>query len=297
MAMKLMAIRRSDTCAACDASLPPTTRAWWDSTAKEVTCTTCRPADQAEPARVPDPARAQPPTPTPVTPKPLPPPVPIDHGIGGISAQREYDRRSAKHDNKIEKKWGTGRIGKVAKFFSDEPQSTTAWKKGADGEARLANRLDRDLAGVATMLHDRKVPRTRGNIDHLAVAPTGIWIIDAKNYSGKVECRDVGNWRTTDQRLYVGSRNQTDLVIGMGWQADAVQRSIDSIGMGAVPIHRCICFTDAEWGFFSKPFTIDDVWVGWPKALVEAIQESVVLDAGTVTTLSHHLSTSFPASH
>lgn len=191
---------------------------------------------------------------------------------------------------------GPGRIGKVAKFFADEPQSTTAWAKGADGEVKLAKRLDRDLDGCATMLHDRKVPKTKGNLDHLVVAPTGVWIIDAKNYSGKVERRDVGNGRTIDQRLYVGGRNQTKLVASMGWQADAVQFALDSIGLGAVPIHRCICFTDAEWGFFSKPFTIEDVWIGWPKALAETIQGQPALDDAAVTTLSHHLSTWFPAS-
>jgi hypothetical protein len=117
MAMKLMALRRSDTCAACDTELPPKTRAWWDSVATEVTCTTCRPADIAAPARIPEPAMASAAASAPAAPKPLPPPEPIDHGTGGISAQKEYDRRSAKHEKKIEEKWGTGRIGKVAKFF------------------------------------------------------------------------------------------------------------------------------------------------------------------------------------
>ena len=294
VATKLMAIRRPDTCAGCAVPLPPKTQAWWDSSEKSVTCTTCRPADQ-QPTVRPSPKPATP-TATSAAPKSLAPPVPIDHGTGGISAQKEYERRAAKHAKQIEDKWGTGRIGKVAKFFADEPQSTTAWAKGADGEIRLANRLDRDLDGIATVLHDRKVPLSRGNIDHLVVAPTGIWIIDAKNYSGKVECRDVGGWRTSDERLYVANRNRTKLVAGMGWQADAVRLAIEPIGFGAVPVHRCLCFTNAEWGLFSKPFVIDDVWIGWAKALVEAIHSTPVLDAAAVTTLSHHLSSWFPAS-
>ena len=294
MAMKLMAIRRSDTCAACDTSLPPKTRAWWNSTLKEVTCTTCRPANNVEPARVPEPAMAR--ASASVAPKLLAPPVPIDRGVGGISAQKEYDRRSAKHEKKIEEKWGTGRIGKVAKFFADEPQSTTSWAKGADGEVRLASRLDRDLTGFATVLHDRKVPKTRGNIDHLVVGPSGVWIIDAKKFSGRVECRDVGGRRNPEKRLYVANRNQTKLVAGMGWQAVAVQLAIGSIGFGDVPIHRCICFVNPEWGVFAKSFTIDDVWIGLPKMLVKAIQAAPVLDPAAVTTLSHHLSSWFPAS-
>ncbi len=299
MATKLMALRRPDTCASCDASLSATTKAWWDSAARTVTCTTCRPAETSGSVRTSEPAMASAST-APVLPSapavPLPPPVPIDRGTGGISAQKEYQRRAAKHEKKIEEKWGTGRIGKVAKFFAEEPQSTTAWAKGASGEIRLAKRLDRDLDGIATVLHDRKVPKTRGNLDHLVVAPTGIWIVDAKNYSGEVECRDVGNWKTIDNRLYVGNRDRTKLVTGMGWQADAVRLAIDSIGFGAVPIHRYICFTDAEWALFAKPFVIDDVRIGWAKALIDSIQTGLVLDTAVVTTLAHHLSSWFPAS-
>lgn len=294
MAIKLMAIRRPDTCAVCEADVPAKAKAWWDSAARSITCTTCRPDDRSEAVLAPDPAMA--PASAPVAPKPLPPPMPIDHGTGGISAQKEYERRAAKHEKKIEEKWGTGRIGKVAKFFADEPQTTAAWAKGASGEMRLAKHLDRDLDGLATMLHDRKVPKTKGNIDHLVIALSGIWIVDAKNYSGKVECRDVGGWRTIDNRLYVANRDRTKLVTGMGWQADAVQLAIDSIGFGVVPIHRCLLFTDAEWGLFSKPFVIDDVWIGWAKALVESVQSDPVLDAAAVTTLSHHLSSWFPSS-
>ncbi len=294
MVMKLMSIRRPGICASCDASLQIAAKAWWDTIEKHMTCTTCRPANTANAVRIPEGAIAS--GCAEATAQPLPPPVPIDHGIGGISARREYERRAAKHNERIEEKWGTGRVGKIAKFFTQEPQSIAAWAKGADGEGKIAKCLDRDLDDVATMLHDRKVPRTRGNIDHLVIAPTGVWIIDAKNYSGKVECRDIGNWRSDEQRLYVGGRNQTTLLSGMGWQADAVQESIDAIGLGAVPTHRYVCFTEAEWGFFAKPFRIDGVWVGWPKALVEAVQAPPILDDAAVTTLSHHLSAWFPAS-
>ena len=44
--------------------------------------------------------------------------------------------------------------------------------------------------------------------------------------------------------------------------------------------------TNAEWGFFAKPFTIDDVWIGWPKVLVEAIQAAPVLEADALRSLA-----------
>ena len=36
------------------------------------------------------------------------------------------------------------------------------------------------------MLHDRRIPGTRANIDHIAVASSAVWVIDAKRYNGKL---------------------------------------------------------------------------------------------------------------
>ncbi len=180
--------------------------------------------------------------------------------------------------------------------MSDEPQSTTAWAKGADGERRLARRLTDDLVAVGITLHDRKVPGTKGNIDHLVVAPSGVWVIDAKNYAGKVERRDVGGWLSTDLRLYVANHNKTNLVHGMGWQVKAVQTALSAIGFGELPIHPVLCFTDAEWGIFAKPFEIDGVLVTWAAKLIEAAKAPGPCDPTVIDLVARHLSATFPAS-
>jgi hypothetical protein len=188
MTVKVMALRRADTCCICAATLPGGTRAQWDSTARTVTCLSCAtPVADVLPqsAEFDD----------------IPKPPPIDVGDPGRSAREEHDRRHAKREAKIEQKWGTGRVGKIAKFLSDDPQTTKAWAAGASGEERVAQVLQERLGATAVLLHDRKVPGTRGNIDHLAIAPSGVWIIDAKKYQGKVEQRDVGGWFKTDLRL------------------------------------------------------------------------------------------------
>ncbi|MGP8209226.1 MAG: nuclease-related domain-containing protein, partial [Acidimicrobiales bacterium] len=93
-----------------------------------------------------------------------------------------------------------------------DPQSTRAWARGSEGERRLAAHLLRTVGDRAVLLHDRKVPRTRGNIDHLAIAASGVWVIDAKHYTGLVERRDMGGWFKTDYHLYVGGRDRTKVV-------------------------------------------------------------------------------------
>lgn len=220
----------------------------------------------------------------------------LDIGRAGISASKEYQRRVAKHERKIEETWGTGRRGKVAKFFSEEPQSTTAWAKGADGERRVSQHLRRDLGERAIMLDDRRVPKTRGNIDHIVVAASGVWVIDAKRYEGKVERRDVGRWRTVDERLYVKGRDQTKLATAMGWQVEAVQRVLTNASLGSVPVHSALCFTDSEWGHFAKPFQISGVWVTWAKKLVEMVLAPTELRVMEVDRLALTLGTALPAS-
>jgi hypothetical protein len=195
----------------------------------------------------------------------------LDAGRAGASATKEYERRVAKHEREIEETWGTGRIGKVAKFLSEEPQSTTAWAKGADGERRVSHHLRRDLADRVIMLDDRRVPKTRGNIDHIVVASSGVWVIDAKSYQGRIERRDVGGWRAVDERLYVNGRDQTKLADSMGWQVDAVRAVLSTAGLETVPIHSALCFVDSYWGPFGKSFQIGGVWVTWAKKLVEMV--------------------------
>lgn len=55
----------------------------------------------------------------------------------GTSARKEFERRHAKRERQIEETWGTGRLGRIAKFLSDDPQTTTASAKGAHGEVRV----------------------------------------------------------------------------------------------------------------------------------------------------------------
>lgn len=62
------------------------------------------------------------------------------------------------------------------------------------------------------MLHDRRIPGSRANIDQIAVAPTGVWVIDTKRYNGKLEVAEPLFGKAT---LKVASRDQTKLVDGL----------------------------------------------------------------------------------
>jgi hypothetical protein len=70
--------------------------------------------------------------------------------------------------------------------FRPSEQART-WQRGAAGErhtARLLGRLARDGYVV---FHDLAVPgNSRANVDHLVIGPTGVFIIDSKQWTGSV---------------------------------------------------------------------------------------------------------------
>lgn len=189
------------------------------------------------------------------------------------SAQAKYDRLHARREERIDQTWG--RFSGVVKFFTSDPQSTVNWQRGAAGERRVAAHLQQVIGDRAIFLHDRRIPRSTANIDLLVIAASGVWIVDAKQWSGKVEQRNVGGWFTTDLRLYVGGRDRSKTVDGLGRQMLAVN---EALGDPEIPVVPALCFVGAEWGWFAKPFKFRDVWVSWAQCLAEMILEPGPLD-------------------
>ena len=68
--------------------------------------------------------------------------------------------------------------------------SADRWEKGAQGEVAVARILD-DLPEGWFALHDLLWPgRWRANIDHIVVGPGGLYVVDAKNWSGSITVKD-----------------------------------------------------------------------------------------------------------
>ncbi len=173
-----------------------------------------------------------------------------DPGIAGQSTRREYERRSQKDQARVRERWG--RLGSVAVALSSERQTTRAWKIGAHGEETLAA----SLAGQpdVQLLNDRRVTGTRGNIDHLAISPAGVFVIDAKNYRGTIRIRDVGGLFRSDRRLYVGRRDCSKLAANLGWQIEAVTGALMAAQVNPPSsVTPVLCFVGGTWPLLSPP--------------------------------------------
>jgi hypothetical protein len=171
-------------------------------------------------------------------------------GTAGGSAKAESERRIKRREERITARFP--RAGKYILALTDEPQSTKTWKVGADGEIAVGKFLDSLAIKYGfQVLHDRLIPKSRANIDHIAITKAGVFVIDAKNYKGVIEIRDKsGFFEKTAAELWVGKRNRMNLITGMKKQIsiiDGILRS-NSIDM---PVIGVLTFYDAEWETFS----------------------------------------------
>lgn len=281
-AIKVMRLRYAGTCDLCDAALATGVRAGYLKAIKTVRCMECLEANAEVPAD--EPAE---PTTTAAEPEPA------DAGAPGSSARREYERRVAKREARVRQ--AHPRLGGLILALSDEPQSTTAWSRGARGEELLGARLSGLGSKGVRVLHDRRIPGTRANIDHIAVAPTGVYVIDAKRYKGRPSLRvEGGLLRPRVEKLLVGSRDCTKLVGGVHKQAGLVLAALDANGHGTVPVHGVLCFVEADWPLVGGSFTIADVAVLWPRKLGERLVAPGPMTADDVDSAYRALAAAFP---
>jgi hypothetical protein len=127
--------------------------------------------------------------------------------------------------------------------------------------------------GIA-ILHDRRIPGSKANIDHIAITRSGIWVIDAKRYKGRPELKiEGGILRPRVEKLLVGRRDCTKLVDGVLKQVGLVRDFV-----GDVPVTGALCFVEADWPQVGGAFATRGVHVLWPKRLAKVLAEATAGD-------------------
>jgi hypothetical protein len=218
----------------------------------------------------------------------------LDTGTAGASGRREYERRRARREEATRERHP--RIGNLLLKFQEVPAHEQAWATGAAGEEELAACLARRCPG-AIVLHDRRMPGSRANIDHLAVAPSGVHVIDAKRYRGKIEVRTPF---FGDAKLVIGGRDKTKLVDGLERQAEAVRSFVSSVAP-EITVTACFCFLNpaGQAGGSGIPLlrtlSIRGHSLFSPRKLAKRLNEPGALDPGQIRDLAAALATRFPS--
>lgn len=216
-------------------------------------------------------------------------PTVLDRGRPGASAEREYRRRRDNREARVRRRHP--RIGGLLLALNGSPQHERAFEQGRLGEETVARSLERRLAGgPAALLHDRRMPGGYGNIDHLAVAPRGVYVIDSKAIKGKVRVRPG---RPGSSRLQVNGRTRSKLVLGLARQVEAVRTELGALAHGDVPITGVLCFTEADFPLFGR-MQIDGYLLRHRRALAKELNAAGPLTAQAIDSLARSLSVRFP---
>jgi hypothetical protein len=219
----------------------------------------------------------------------------VDPGVAGASAAAEAEKRSKARVEEVRRRHGDHAAAVAVAVVPDE-QEIASWSKGANGESRLAAYIEREVGDRVIALHDRLIPGTRRkNIDHIFVAPSGVWVVDAKAYKGKVVKRDVGPFWREENMVYVGGRNRSDRANAVESQVAAVLVALrpDPEAKG-IDVHAALCFVESEWRLLDFPFRVGSVWVLYPGALKKRLKKTGPLARDRMEHIARRLELSFP---
>jgi hypothetical protein len=136
-------------------------------------------------------------------------------------------------------------------------------------EGKAAARLRRLLENTGVhLLQDRHLAgHGKVSIDHLAVGPGGVTVIDAKALRGNVRVQTVGGpFSQREQLLKVAGRDRTRLVRA---QAEVVRACLSTHGFHAVEVRCAICFADGAGLPLLRRLELDGVIVDGAKRVAK----------------------------
>ena len=112
--------------------------------------------------------------------------------------------------------------------FRPSPEAV-AWRQGAAGERRTARLLAALERHGWAILHDLAVPGSRANIDHLVIGPGGVFVIDSKQYRGRLQLDRSG-------RLWHGRSPLAPTLRAVSFEADRAAQVLPDPGVVVLPV-------------------------------------------------------------
>jgi Nuclease-related domain len=123
--------------------------------------------------------------------------------------------------------------------FKPSPDAV-AWRRGAAGERRTARQLRQLERRGWAVLHDLAVPGSRANLDHLVIGPGGVFVIDSKQYRGRLQLDPSG-------RLWHGRFPLAPALRAVSFEADQAAQILTDPDVVVVPV-MAIHGTRVPWG-------------------------------------------------
>jgi hypothetical protein len=109
-------------------------------------------------------------------------------------------------------------------------EQVTAWRRGAKGERRTARLLDRLTRDGYVVFHDLALPGSPANVDHLVIGPSGVFVIDSKQWTGSVR-------QGVDGLAWHNHYRLDRTLEAVCWEAQVVGRLLGARTAGLVCVH------------------------------------------------------------
>jgi hypothetical protein len=107
------------------------------------------------------------------------------------------------------------------------------WQRGAKGEQQTARLLGRLGSEGYVVFHDLAMPDSPANLDHLVVGPSGVFVIDSKQWTGQVH-------QSADGLIWHNHYRLDRTLATIGWQAKTLGRLL------GVPVAPLVCVHGAH---------------------------------------------------
>ena len=112
------------------------------------------------------------------------------------------------------------------------------WGAGAEGEVRVGRELERLHKEGFYVFHDWD--SGRGNVDHFAIGPQGVFVVETKAFTGEITCQDGKLLRNGRP---VAGKDATKQAMAEAMAVRDLLRSSSGIEAFVQPI---LCFSDAQ---------------------------------------------------
>jgi hypothetical protein len=119
-------------------------------------------------------------------------------------------------------------VGWRLRFRPSEQAST--WQRGAHGERRTARLLDRLTRDGFVVFHDLAMPGSPANVDHLLIGPSGVFVIDSKQWTGSVH-------QGTDGLAWHNHYRLDRTLETVRWETDTISRILGTRAVALLCIH------------------------------------------------------------
>jgi hypothetical protein len=214
--------------------------------------------------------------------------------VSGDSPSEAGQSAQAHHDQLVTA-WRAGWrqrhpiLGPLVCALLGEPRRLGRWADGAAAEQVVAHVLAGATPEVL-VLHDRRIPHSSANIDHLAIGPTGVFVVDTKRRRGTpVRVTGFGRRRT----LWLGRCVGDDILASAHRQAATVTAALAGAGTRGVPVKPTLVFVDSHWRL-RKPTVVAGVLVAQPDGLARIVSRPGPLSPTDVATVGRVLAARLP---